>query len=92
MELGQLQLPLRYVDAAKQFKYVPPEVELKIAGTIIDTREHLISLEVDKLPGGCYKFAMELFDGTFTIDEVVLTYQPSIEIKYKNINGKAPVS
>lgn len=89
MELDQLKLPMRYVDTAKQLVFVPPEVEIKIAGTIIDPREHLISLEVEKLPGGCYKFAIELFDGTFTIDEAVLTYQPSIELKYSNRNGRA---
>lgn len=81
-KLTDLLRPDVFLDKLYKTSYEPPLIELTIGGIDIDIHNQFKSININKIPGGVFKFELELFDGTFLLEQLMLTHMIPMTIKY----------
>lgn len=84
-QLNKLLKPSLLLDKLSPRRYDPPYIELTIGGIKLDIKSHFKSMDIVKRPGGVFEFTLELFDGTFQFEEILLRHRVPITIKYGTI-------
>ena len=81
-KLTDLLKPDLFLDKLYKTSYEPPFIELTVGNIPIDIHNQFKSMNIQKIPGGVFKFELELYDGTFMLEKLLLSYMVPITIKY----------